>query len=124
MFFFEVGDSKTTYKIISTANHVTKLENQINRVSANSMETRVSIGNFDHQKNRYKLLTNTQNVHGIRDQVAAMLNVPLSQVRVIAGDVGGALGIKGNIYHDQILVLWASKLLNRPVRWTDRIFDV
>ena len=117
-FFFEVGDSKTTDKIISTANHVTKLVYRINRVSANAMETRVSIGNFDRRKNRYTLHTSTQSVHGIRDQVAAVLNVPFAQVRVIAGDVGGAFGMKGDIYHDQILVLWASKLLDRPVRWT------
>ena len=117
-FFFELGDKEKTNAAFSTADHVTKIEYYINRISANAMEPRVSLGEYDRRSDRYILYTSTQSVHGIRDLVASILKQPPSKIRVIAGDVGGAFGMKGDIYHDQILVLWASKLLERPVRWT------
>jgi carbon-monoxide dehydrogenase large subunit len=39
-------------------------------------------------------------------------------VRVVAGDIGGSFGMKSAIYNEVGLVLLASKLLDRPVKWT------
>ena len=44
--------------------------------------------------------------------------VPESRVRVVAGDIGGSFGMKSPIYNEVALVLLASKLLGRPVKWT------
>ena len=117
-FFFELGNKDNVAIAMKNAHHVAKVEYYINRISANTMEPRVSIGSYDKQSDRYTLYTSIQSVHGIRDHVANILKQPPSKIRVIAGDVGGAFGMKGDIYHDQILVLWASKLLERPVKWT------
>ncbi len=117
-FFFELGDKDAVKNAFASADHVTKIAYHINRISANAMEPRISIGDYDRRLDRYTLHTSTQSVHGIRDHVADVMNLPPSKVRVVSGDVGGAFGMKGDIYHDQILVLWASKLLERPVKWT------
>ena len=117
-FFFELGDKDAVENAIASADHVTKIEYHVNRISANAMEPRISIGDYDRRLDRYTLHTSTQSVHGIRDHVANVMNLPPSKVRVVSGDVGGAFGMKGDIYHDHILVLWASKLLERPVKWT------
>jgi carbon-monoxide dehydrogenase large subunit len=117
-FFFELGNKDAVETAFATADHITKIEYHVNRISANAMEPRISIGDYDRRLDRYTLHTSTQSVHGIRDHVATVMNLPPSKVRVIAGDVGGAFGMKGDIYHDQVLVLWASKLLERPVKWT------
>ncbi len=117
-FFFELGNKDAVETAFAAADHITKIDYHVNRISANAMEPRISIGDYDRRLERYTLHTSTQSVHGIRDHVANIMNLPPSKVRVIAGDVGGAFGMKGDIYHDQILVLWASKLLERPVKWT------
>tara|TARA_B100000676_G_scaffold157590_1_gene155285 strand:- start:3044 stop:5368 length:2325 start_codon:yes stop_codon:yes gene_type:complete len=116
-FFFELGNKEKVKEATEKAHHVTKIDYYINRISANAMEPRVSIGIYAERFDRYTLYTSTQSVHGIRDHVSSVLKIPPSKIRVIAGDVGGAFGMKGDIYHDQILVLWASKILGRPVRW-------
>jgi len=117
-FFFELGNKDNVAIAMENAHHVAKVKYYINRISANTMEPRVSIGSYDKRLDRYTLYTSTQSVHGIRDHVANIIKQPPSKIRVIAGDVGGAFGMKGDIYHDQVLVMWASKLLERPVKWT------
>ncbi|MBV9361727.1 MAG: molybdopterin-dependent oxidoreductase, partial [Betaproteobacteria bacterium] len=42
---------------------------------------------------------------------------PEIKLRVISPDVGGGFGMKGDIYPEDGLVLWASKKLGRPVKW-------
>lgn len=117
-FFFELGDKAAVEAAFAKADHITKISYDVNRISANSMEPRVSIGDYSRRDERYTIHTSTQSVHNIKTFLAAVLQVPETQIRVIAGDVGGAFGMKGDIYHDQVLVLWASKLIDRPVHWT------
>src|SRR5262249_20230236 len=40
-----------------------------------------------------------------------------SRIRVVAGDIGGSFGMKSAVYNEVALVLLASKLLRRPVKW-------
>ena len=118
LFVFNLGDKDAVDAAFATANHVSRIDYVVNRISANAMEPRVSIGDYDRRNDRYTLHTATQGVHSVRNFVAHIMNLEQSQVRVIAGDVGGGFGMKGGSYQDQILVLWASRLLQRPVRWT------
>ena len=37
---------------------------------------------------------------------------------ITAGDVGGSFGMKGGLYPEVPLVVWASKKVGRPVKWT------
>src|SRR5687768_17107320 len=39
-------------------------------------------------------------------------------MRVVAPDVGGGLGAKIYLYGEDVVVTWAAKQLNRPVKWT------
>jgi carbon-monoxide dehydrogenase large subunit len=39
-------------------------------------------------------------------------------VRVVAPDVGGGFGSKIYLYAEDVVVTWASKQINRPVKWT------
>ena len=44
--------------------------------------------------------------------------MPEAALRVIAPDVGGAFGMKSQIYPEEALVVWAAAKLKRPVKWT------
>ena len=46
-----------------------------------------------------------------------VLKVPARQVRVVTPDVGGAFGVKIWVYPEYALVLFAARVLGRPVKW-------
>ena len=37
---------------------------------------------------------------------------------MICPDVGGAFGLRTNVYPEQVIVVWAARHVGRPVRWT------
>jgi carbon-monoxide dehydrogenase large subunit len=49
---------------------------------------------------------------------AYVLGIPEHKLRVIAPDVGGGFGSKIFHYAEEAIVTWASKRVNRPVKWT------
>ena len=56
--------------------------------------------------------------HQIRQMLGqAVFKIPESRIRVIARDVGGGFGMKGGLYPEDVLVLWAAKFTDRPVKW-------
>src|SRR5213078_1119791 len=59
-----------------------------------------------------------QRTHSYRAELAQIMNVAESRVRVVAGDIGGSFGMKSAIYNEVALVMLASKKLGRPVKWT------
>lgn len=64
---------------------------------------------------RCTIYTTTQGIFAVRDQVAQLLHLPMSDVRVIATEVGGAFGGKNTSYVDVVAVLLARKS-GRPVQ--------
>ena len=68
---------------------------------------------------RYTLYTGCHYPHKIREQMALeVFGVAEQDVRVIAGDVGGSFGLRGSVYPEQVLVMWASRRVGKPVKWT------
>jgi carbon-monoxide dehydrogenase large subunit len=63
--------------------------------------------------------SSTQVPHALAGAIATNLGVAVSDVRVIALEVGGGFGCKLNVYNDEILVAWASRELGHPVKWTE-----
>jgi len=77
------------------------------------------VGEYDRRSGRYTLHTGVQMPHGVRTILAEQVfRVPQSQIRVVAGDVGGSFGMRNGVYPELVLVLWAAKRLGRPVKWT------
>lgn len=112
-----LGNKDATDAAFAKAKHVVSLRLENNRLSANSIEPRVAIGEYLDQG--YTLHTSTQNPHGVRQVLAQrVFGVPETRIRVIAPDVGGGFGMKGDIYPEEGLVLWAARRLGRPVKWT------
>ncbi|MBV9776359.1 MAG: xanthine dehydrogenase family protein molybdopterin-binding subunit, partial [Acetobacteraceae bacterium] len=58
----------------------------------------------------------TQNLYGLRSEVARQLGMDPADVRVIAPYVGGGFGSKGPVTPRSAIVALAAKRLNRPVR--------
>ncbi|CAH1652639.1 MULTISPECIES: xanthine dehydrogenase family protein molybdopterin-binding subunit [unclassified Chelatococcus] len=117
-FVYEIGDRTGVDAAMEAAAHVTRLTIDINRVTASPIEPRVAIGDYDRRSGRYTLHVGQQTPHQIRHVLATrVLHVPEHQVRVVAPDVGGGFGLKAGMFAEDILVLWASRRVGRPVKW-------
>jgi carbon-monoxide dehydrogenase large subunit len=112
------GDKAATDTAFARADHVVRQRFVINRVTAATMEPRAAIGDFNRTDGRYTIHTSVQRVHPIRAEIAGIMKVPESKVRVVTGDTGGSFGMKSPIFNEMALVLLASRLIGRPVKWT------
>jgi carbon-monoxide dehydrogenase large subunit len=87
------------------------------RVIGGYMEPRACAAQVDQASGAVMVSTSTQWVYGVRDRIVAALGLDPSLVRVVATDVGGGFGAKGQIYPEEILVAALARRLRRPVRW-------
>jgi carbon-monoxide dehydrogenase large subunit len=111
-----MGNKEAADAAFARAKHVVSVRLYNNRITANAMEPRAAIGDFSNDS--YTLYTSSQNPHGARSILAAaVFKVPETQLRVISPDVGGGFGMKGDVYPEDGMVLWASRRLRRPVKW-------
>jgi len=114
----EFGDAGAVRKAIERAVHVVRCELVNNRVANCQMEPRSAIGDHDLRTGVCTLISGNQGVVRLRATLAAALKQPLERVRVVSPDVGGAFGLRNNLYPEQVMVVWAAKRLGRPVKWT------
>jgi aerobic carbon-monoxide dehydrogenase large subunit len=114
----QAGDRAATDAAFAAAAHVVRRRYVISRVHAQYMEPRGALGVYDPGEDRYTLYADVQYPHRVRNALASnVFKIPEHQIRVIAGDVGGAFGTKGWQYPEHRLVLWAARKLGRPVKW-------
>ena len=87
-----------------------------------TLEPRVIVADFDPRLRQLTIHHSHQVPHQMRDVFAAQLGLPLSHVRVVAPDVGGAFGMKLSAYPDEMAVAAVAVLLGRPVKFVaDRL---
>lgn len=116
-FLFRQGDKAATDAAFARAAHVVRQPMRISRVGATPMEPRAAIGAWDAATERYTLTSGVQVPHKLRDELAVLLGVPSSALRVVSPDMGGAFGMRGAPTQEHALVLWAARRFGRPVRW-------
>jgi aerobic carbon-monoxide dehydrogenase large subunit len=119
-FTFERGNVAATDTQFAKAAHVTSLTIAYPRASANAIEPRSAVAYDDPASGRMTLCTSTQTPFLVRQTVADILHIQELALRVIAADVGGAFGMKSQVYPEEILVVWAASKLKRPVKWTGK----
>ena len=117
-FVHDVGDKAATEAAFAAAHRVVRRKIVVNRVTAAAMEPRGAIGDYNPAEDRYTCYTTLQRTHAYRADLAGIMDVPESRVRVVAGDIGGSFGMKSAIYNEVALVMLAAKALGRPVKWT------
>jgi carbon-monoxide dehydrogenase large subunit len=83
------------------------------------METRGAVANFDPGSGELTYYAATQSPHGVRFALSGLLNQPAHLLRVVSNDVGGAFGLKGFVYREDVALAATSKALGRPVKWIE-----
>jgi carbon-monoxide dehydrogenase large subunit len=116
---YHYGDTAKVDAAFAAAAHTVKLDLDNTRVAVVAMEPRAGIGDYDKARDFYTLHVPTQGVAGNRVLLATLLKVRAEQIRILTGNVGGSFGMKSVNYPEYTCILHASKLLGRPVKWTD-----
>ncbi len=111
------GDKAATDTAFAGADRIVKHRFVINRVTAASMEPRGCVGDYSAAEDRYTAYTPLQRLHPFRAELAGVLKIPESRLRVVSGDVGGSFGMKTALYNETVLCLLAARRRGRPVKW-------
>jgi aerobic carbon-monoxide dehydrogenase large subunit len=118
-YVWAIGDKAVADAAFAKAAHVTKLDFINNRLIPNAIEPRAANGSYSRADDSYTLYVASQNPHVERLLMTAfVMGLPEHKVRVVSGDVGGGFGSKIYLYAEDVAVTWASKQVNRPVKWT------
>ncbi len=117
-YFYEVGDEAATDAAFEAADHLVSQHLVINRITANALEPRGVLGEWDEGTDRITIRCGFQRTWLFRKSLAEQsFKVPESKIRLITDDIGGSYGLRGSIYPEMVLMPWAAKRVGRPVRW-------
>src|ERR1700712_24993 len=116
---FHHGDTAAVAAGFAKAAHVTRMKIRNSRVVVCPMEPRSAIGEYDPQSERWTLRLGCQGVFNMRQSLTGPLGAPAEKIRVLTGNVGGSFGMKASCYPEYPAILYAARMLGRPVKWTD-----
>jgi carbon-monoxide dehydrogenase large subunit len=118
-YLWGIGDKDGTDDVFKTAAHITTLKFRNQRLAPNPMEPRAANASYSRADDSYTLYVANQNPHVERLLMCAfVLGIPEHKMRVVAPDVGGGFGAKIFLYGEETALVWASKQVNRPIKWT------
>jgi aerobic carbon-monoxide dehydrogenase large subunit len=132
LLFEELGDNvnlsmPTSFGDIDAAfakaDRVVRASIGVHRHAPVPMEGRGLIADWDAEAERLTLHATTQSPHMYRMALPAQVGIPMDQIRVLAGDVGGGFGLKNSVAREEVAVVVAAKDLGRPVKWVEDRFE-
>ena len=116
VFYATQGDPQSTDIEFANAAHIVRQRLVNQRVSANPLEARGYIGRFRDDK--YELYGGVHSPHLFRTQLTRdVFHIEEAKLRIVTGDVGGSFGMRGALFAEIVLVLWAAQKVGRPVKW-------
>ena len=90
------------------------------RGASHPIETRGVVAQWDDKADRLTVWDTTQAPVFLRGGLAALFGLSEHQVRVVAPFIGGGFGPKIMLFYpEEVLVPWAARRLDRPVKWIE-----
>jgi carbon-monoxide dehydrogenase large subunit len=117
---FGSGDVDAAF---AAADTVVDVRVQTGRHTAVAMEMRGVLASFDRDEQALTVRVSTQAPQMLQTLYAQLLGLPENAVRVLTEHVGGAFGMKAFLYPDEMAVVTAATLLDRPVKWTQDRYE-
>ncbi len=112
----ELGNADSAFK---TADYVRRESFRAHRHTANPMETRGVIAEWDDAKGRLIVTAATKVTFFNRRHLARMMGLAEDAIDMIEIDVGGGFGVRGEFYPEDFLIPFAARYLKRPIKWIE-----
>lgn len=106
-------------KAIRDSDLIVSEEFKISRLAATPMETRGVIADPHGLHSELTIYSSTQWPHVLRTMLSSCLKIDENELRVIGPDVGGAFGVKGEVYGEEIAVALLALKSGRPTKWIE-----
>ena len=116
-FEFECGDRAATDAALAGAARIIKVSLEAQRIAGNPMEPKACLAAYDKTSDSFDIYMQTQGMGDIQSAFAHVTGLPRERFRIHAHDVGGGFGIRNEVYPENAAVMWAAKLVGRPVKW-------
>ena len=114
---FAYGDPDAKF---AAAEQVIRLDWRYPRQSSTPIETYGAIAHFETAPDRFTIWSNFQGPFILQPLMARALRIGGNQLRLIsAPHSGGSFGIKQGLYPYLVLLAAASRILRRPLKWTE-----
>jgi aerobic carbon-monoxide dehydrogenase large subunit len=112
----ELGNADLAFK---TADYTRRETFRAHRHTANPMETRGLIAEWDDAKGRLIVTAATKVTFFNRRHLARMMGLAEDAIDMIEIDVGGGFGVRGEFYPEDFLIPFAARHLKRPIKWIE-----
>lgn len=109
---------------IERAPHTLEVELDVERSASTPLEGKAVHARWDGYDGSLRVHTSTQASTSVRAALAALLDMPLDKVEVIAPDVGGGFGVKiTHPWPEEVLIPWAARVLGgrqgTEIKWAE-----
>lgn len=112
------GNPEAADAAFRAAAHAISVDILHQRLVPLALEPRATIASYDPANDRITIRTGTQTPGRTRDALAgAVLRIAPQQLRLLVGDVGGGFGMKIAVFPEDVVLAYAARKLQRPVRW-------
>lgn len=119
MLHWSKGDAAATEAAFARAAHVSRLAIRSPRQIVHYIEPRAAWSAYDPADDVVTMTFASQGVQVVhRLMCERVFDIPKDRLRLITEDVGGGFGPKFPIYPEPTLVAWATRKLQRGLRWT------
>jgi carbon-monoxide dehydrogenase large subunit len=111
-----LGDADVAFR---AADYTRRETFRSHRHTANPLETRGIIAEWDASKGRLIVTAATKVTFFNRRVLAPMMGLPEDAIDLIEIDVGGGFGVRGEFYPEDFLIPFAARHLQRPIKWIE-----
>jgi carbon-monoxide dehydrogenase large subunit len=110
-------------RLFAEADHVFSRRLVHGRHMAAPLEARGVVADYRPATGEITVWSSTQLPHYLRTFLSGPLGIPENRIRVIAEAVGGGFGMKCICFDEDGIVPALSKLIGRPVKWTEDRYE-
>jgi aerobic carbon-monoxide dehydrogenase large subunit len=115
---YEYGNRQSTEQPFAEAAHVVRVELRAQRIAGNPMEPKSAVARYDAAADSFELWLPTQGTSDLKAALSQITGLGLDRFRIHSEDVGGAFGIRNEVYPEFLAVMLAAKRTKRTVKWT------
>ena len=89
------------------------------RISHAPLEGRGGVASYESVTGRLEYEIADKRPHSLRLAMSTLLGIPYGDIHVVARDIGGAFGSKGQVTREDVALCAAAKLLGATVKWVE-----